>query len=67
MAKEPSDARWSAMNRRKMLGTGVGLLGGAVTGIAGNAYAQEKPRSAPGGAKAPTAATGPNLSPPWSR
>ena len=64
MAKERSDARLSAINRRKMLGTGVGLLGGAVTGISGVAFAQQKPTAAPTGAKAPAAVTGPNLSPP---
>ena len=61
MAKESSDARLSAMNRRQMLGTGVGLMGGAVAGISRLALAQEKPRPA---AKAPAAVTGSNLNPP---
>jgi len=63
MANVRSDSIWSSMNRRKMLGTGVGVLGGAVAGTAGRAFAQEKPSSAVA-AKAPGAATSPNLSPP---
>src|SRR5262245_4562156 len=64
MAKERSGAMLSSMNRRKMLGTGVGLLASAVTVSAGSALAQEKETHAATGAKLPTAATGPNLSPP---
>ena len=64
MAKERSDARLSAINRRQMLGTGVGLMGGAVTGIVGVAFAQEKPAPARAAAKGPGAVTSPNLSPP---
>jgi para-nitrobenzyl esterase len=58
MANEPSHAFLSSINRRKMLGTGAGLLGGAV------AFAQEKQTPAAAAAKAPAAVTGPNLSPP---
>jgi para-nitrobenzyl esterase len=49
------------MNRRKMLGTTTALLGGAVAGGAGGAFAQEKPKAT---APSPAAATGPNLDPP---
>jgi para-nitrobenzyl esterase len=49
------------MNRRQMLGTTTALLGGAMAGVAGNAFAaQEKPTATAPGA----AAGGPNLSPP---
>ena len=52
----------SHMNRRQMLGTTGALVGGAVAGAAGGAFAQEKPRAeAPAAA---TAATGANLNPP---
>src|SRR5689334_20924830 len=57
MANERSDAIFSSMNRRKMLGTGVGLLGGA-------AFAQEKRTPGAGGSKVPAGATGPNSNPP---
>ena len=49
------------MNRRQMLGTTTALLGGAIAGVAGDAFAgQEKPTATAPGA----AAGGPNLSPP---
>jgi para-nitrobenzyl esterase len=49
------------MNRRQMLGTTTALLGGAIAGAAGDAFAgQEKPTATAPGA----AAGGPNLSPP---
>src|SRR5215475_3400757 len=63
MEKERSDAVLSSMNRRKILGTAVGLLGSAVTVSSGSALAQEK-RTPGADAKAPAAATGPNLNPP---
>jgi len=50
------------MNRRQMLGTTTVLLGGAVAGIAGDAFAQEKPHAA--ASPAPSGAAGPNLNPP---
>src|SRR4051812_3159272 len=54
MSNKSLDARrWSAMNRRQMLGTGA-ILGGALTGISGVAFAQQKV----------AAAGGPNWSPP---
>ena len=46
------------MNRRQMLGTTTALVGGVVAGVTGNAFGQEKSKTAP----AP--ATGPNLNPP---
>jgi para-nitrobenzyl esterase len=58
MTNERSNARLGAMNRRNLLGTGVGLLGGAV------AFAQEKRTPAAAAAKAPAPATSPNLNPP---
>ncbi|HLK68388.1 MAG TPA: carboxylesterase family protein [Bryobacteraceae bacterium] len=64
MAKERSDARLSAINRRQMLGAAAGLMGGAATAISGVAFAQETPAPARAVAKAPAAASGPNLSPP---
>src|SRR5215470_1562529 len=64
MAKERSDAILSSMNRRKMFGTGVRLLGSAVTISSGSALAQEKRTPGAADTKVPAAATGPNLSPP---
>jgi len=52
------------MNRRKMLGTTTALVGGAVAGVAGNAFGQEKPKAAEPAAPAAAAASGPNLNPP---
>ena len=54
----------SQMNRRKMLGTTTALVGGAVAGVAGNAFGQEKPKAAEPAAPAAAAASGPNLNPP---
>ena len=62
MAKEPSQAPLGRMNRRQMLGTTTALLGGVVAGVAGDAFAQEKPTARPAPAARP--ATGPNLNPP---
>ena len=43
MAKEPSQAPLTRMNRRQMLGTTTALLGGVVAGVAGDTiFAQEK-------------------------
>jgi hypothetical protein len=49
------------MNRRTMLGTTTALLGGVVAGVAGDAFAQEKPKPAAPAAPAATAAAGPHL------
>src|SRR5215831_4658840 len=62
MADESSNAPFGPMNRRKMLGATTALVGGAVAGLAGNAFEQEKPK-APAASAAATA-TGPNLNPP---
>ncbi len=46
---------------------GAALFGGAVAGVAmqpGNAFAQEKPKTATSNTKPASSATGPNLSPP---
>jgi len=67
MAKERSDAILSSMNRRKMLGTGVGLLGSAVTISSGSALAQEKRTPGAADTKVPTVATGPNLTADFTR
>lgn len=64
MPNKPSDAVFTSINRRKVLGTGAAVLGGAVTAIGRTAFAQEKHASAAAGPKTPAAATGPNLSPP---
>ena len=45
MAKESSQEPIGRMNRRKMLGTTTALIGGAVAGVAGSAFAQEKPKA----------------------
>jgi para-nitrobenzyl esterase len=50
-----------AMNRRQMLGTTTALLGGAVAGVTGEVFAQDKPKAAAAG---PGPADGPNLNPP---
>src|SRR4051812_6178480 len=60
MANEPSQPV-TGMNRRQMLGTTTALLGGVVAGVAGDAFAQEKPAAAATPAKP---VTGPNLNPP---
>ena len=60
MKNESSEERTGRMNRRQMLGTTTALVGGAVAGVAGNAFAQERPKAPPAAA----AAAGPNLSPP---
>ena len=61
MAKEPSQAPLTRMNRRQMLGTTTALLGGVVAGVAGDTFAQDK-SAAPAPAARPAA--GPNLNPP---
>jgi len=48
------------MNRRTMLGTATALIGGAMAGVGGNVFAQEKPKAA----SAAASAGSPNLSPP---
>jgi len=50
------------MNRRQMLGTTTAVIGGALAGVSGNVFAQDKPAAskAPAGA----AASGPNFDPP---
>src|SRR3954452_10462017 len=64
MANEPSQTASAGMNRRQMLGTTTAVLGGVVAGVAGDAFAQEKP-AAPAAAKtAPALLAGPNLAPP---
>lgn len=68
MAEQVSEEARSSMNRRKMLGAGAALLGGAVAGVAGNVFGQEKqttaaPPAAPA-ARPAVEATAPNLSPP---
>jgi nitrous oxide reductase len=64
MANESSNAPLTRMNRRQMLGTTTAVLGGVVAGVAGDAFAQEKP-TAPAAAKmSPAVATGPYLNPP---
>jgi para-nitrobenzyl esterase len=63
MDNQSSQSPLGRMNRRKMLGTTTALFGGAVAGVAGNAFAQEKPKAATPAAPA-AAATGPNLNPP---
>jgi len=63
MANESSQVPSGGMNRRKMLGTTAGLVGGAVAGVAGNAFGQTTPAT-PAAPAAPAVATGPNLNPP---
>ena len=46
MADKSSHAPLGRMNRRRMLGTTTALVGGAVAGIAGNAFGQQKPTAA---------------------
>jgi para-nitrobenzyl esterase len=60
MAREESKGPLGAMNRREMLGATTALVGGAVAGMTGTAFAQEA-KTPPAAAKA---ATGPNLHPP---
>ena len=47
MKIESSEERTGRMNRRQMLGTTTALVGGAVAGVAGNAFAQERPKAPP--------------------
>jgi len=60
MTKESSQKLLGRMNRRQMLGTATTVLGGAIVGVGGNVFAQEKTHPASTGAPA----TGPNLAPP---
>ena len=62
MDNESSKSPLGRMNRRKMLGTTTALVGGAVAGVAGNAFGQEKPK--PRRQRQPSPAAGPNLNPP---
>lgn len=53
------------MNRRQMLGTTTAVVGGALAGVTGNVFAQEKPAAPAAAAPAPAPAlAGPNLNPP---
>ena len=45
MKNEALKTRLGLMNRRKMLGTTTALVGGAVAGVAGSAFGQEKPKA----------------------
>lgn len=61
MANDSSKTPMDRMNRRQMLGTTTALVGGVVASVAGDAFAQEKPKpAAPAGAPS-VAASGPNL------
>ena len=64
MSDESSKTPFGRMNRRKMLGTTTALVGGAVAGVAGSAFAQEKPKAPAPAAPAAAPAAGPNLNPP---
>ena len=64
MSDESSKTPFGRMNRRKMLGTTTALVGGAVAGVAGNAFAQEKPKAPAPATRRRRPATGPNLNPP---
>ncbi len=61
MADASSRGPLGPMNRRKMLGTTTALFGGAVAGVTGTAFGQEKPKAT--GSTAPAAAS-PNFNPP---
>jgi para-nitrobenzyl esterase len=57
----------SLMNRRTMLGTATAVVGGAIAGVAGDVFAQEKEKSAapePAASKAAAPAVNLNLHPP---
>ena len=60
MANESSQDRPGRMNRRQMLGATTAVVGGALAGVTGDVFAQEKARPA----ASPAAAGGPNLDPP---
>ena len=60
MANESSEQPTGRMNRRQMLGTTTALIGGAIAGVGGHAFAQEHPTAIPAAA----APGGPNLKPP---
>jgi len=62
MSDESLNEPVGRMNRRQMLGTTTALLGGAVAGVTGDVFAQDKPKAAP--SAAPAANAGPNLNPP---
>jgi para-nitrobenzyl esterase len=64
MADKPSQEPVGRMNRRQMLGTTTALLGGVVAGVTGDAFAQEKPKTAPIPPPPATPAAGLNLNPP---
>jgi para-nitrobenzyl esterase len=60
MAKHSSQHPLGRMNRRKMLTASTALLGGALAGVGGNVFAQEKAHTPSTGAPA----SNPNLAPP---
>jgi para-nitrobenzyl esterase len=64
MSEESPNVQVGRMNRRTMLGTTTALIGGAVAGVAGGAFAQEKPKASAPPPGAAAGATGPNLNPP---
>jgi nitrous oxide reductase len=49
MANELSEQPTGRMNRRQMLGTTTALLGGAIAGAGGHAFAQAAPAAAAAG------------------
>src|SRR5512138_2196016 len=61
MANESSQDRAGRMNRRQMLGATTAVVGGALAGVTGDVFAQEKAK--PAGSPA-AAGGGPNLNPP---
>ncbi len=60
MAKHSSQEPLGRMNRRKMLSASTALLGGAIAGVGGDVFAQEKAHTPSTGAPA----ANPNLAPP---
>src|SRR5215471_7041456 len=62
MADESLKESVGRMNRRQMLGTTTALLGGAVAGMTGDVFAQDKAR--PAASPVPAASAGPTLNPP---
>jgi para-nitrobenzyl esterase len=62
---EDKPAPLSLMNRRTLLGTATAVIGGAVAGVAGDVFAQEKPTAAaPAASAAAAPASNLNLHPP---
>jgi para-nitrobenzyl esterase len=64
MSNETSKTPFGLMNRRKMLGTTTTLVGGAIAGVAGSAFGQEKSKAATPAGAAAAPATGANMAPP---